>query len=298
MSAGASSPRGEQLKADRAVACAMPSRQTTGSDSACRRVRVLNIEVDDLSMDELLEQFDAGLLVTPNVDHLVLLQQNARFMDAYRSARFATVDSQILFATLRWLGRPVRQKLSGSDILPAFCAHHAARAKAGRPGARLFLLGGQGDSARRAMQAINTRVGHPLVVGALSPSMRFVDDEDEIRRAIALVEASGADTLVVGLGSPKQEIWLVDHRDRFGLVRRFMAVGAALDFEAGHVTRAPRWISAAGLEWAYRLTREPRRLWRRYLIRDPKFFALLLREKAGRYVDPFAPTNVSSQCDR
>ena len=263
-----------------------------------RRVPVLNIEVDDLDMDELMDQFDEGLLVTPNVDHLMLLQRDPRLLIAYREARFVTVDSQVLFKALRWLGRPVRQKLSGSDILPTFCRYHAARARSGLPSARMFLLGGKDDTARKAMEAINTRVGHPLVVGAVSPSMSFVEDEHEIRRVIERIEASGADTLVVGLGTPKQEIWLHEHRGRMPGVRRFLAVGASLDFEAGVVPRAPQWASSAGLEWAYRLAREPRRLWRRYLVRDPKFFALLLREKAGRYVDPLSPMDASSKSDK
>lgn len=250
------------------------------------RVPILNIAVDDLSLQELLERFDEGVLVTPNVDHLMLLQHDARLMEAYRQARFVTVDSQIVFWALRWLGRPVREKISGSDFLPAFCDYHAERLRRGEPARRLFILGGREGVAARAMQAINARVGGQLVVGALSPSMRFAEDPAECEAAMARIRDSGADTLAVGLGAPKQELWIARYRHRLPSVRIFLAVGAAIDFEAGSVPRAPRWMSRAGLEWAYRLGREPGRLWRRYLVRDPKFFRLLLADKLGRYRDP------------
>ena len=266
-----------------------PASTRPGAETVpTRRVPLLNIEVDDLDMDELLACFDEGLLVTPNVDHLMLLQHDCELMSAYQSARFVTVDSQVLYFAMRWLGRPVKAKLSGSDILPAFCWHHAARARAGSPSARLFLLGGEPGVATGAQAAINDRVGFPLVVGALSPSMRFVDDESEIQAAIDAIRSSGADTLAVGLGAPKQEIWIQRHRDRVPGVRRFLAIGGALAFEAGTMTRAPHWMSASGLEWLHRLSREPQRLWRRYLLRDVAFFKLLLRERLGRYRNPLA----------
>ena len=252
------------------------------------RVPILNIAVDNIGLDKLLERFEQGVLVTPNVDHLMLLQHQPELLDAYARAEFVTVDSQIVFWALRWLGRPVQQKISGSDFLPAYCSYHAARAKQGLPPRRIFILGGKPGVADRAMQAINQRVGMELIVAAHSPSMRIAEDSTECARVLELICSSGADTLVVGLGAPKQELWIDRYRSELPDVKAFLAVGAAIDFEAGAVPRAPGWVSRCGLEWAYRLCREPGRLWRRYLVRDPKFFWLLIQDKLGRYRNPLA----------
>jgi UDP-N-acetyl-D-mannosaminuronic acid transferase (WecB/TagA/CpsF family) len=93
--------------------------------------------------------------------------------------------------------------------------------------------------------------------------------------------------LAVGVGAPKQEIWIARHRHRMPRVTRFLAIGATIDFEAGTVKRAPKWMSRAGIEWLYRLMSEPRRLYRRYLIEGPPFFWLLLKQRLGLYRDPF-----------
>jgi N-acetylglucosaminyldiphosphoundecaprenol N-acetyl-beta-D-mannosaminyltransferase len=248
------------------------------------RKRLLNIEVDDFSMPEFLQAFDRGLLVTPNADHLALLQEHADFLQVYREAEFVTVDSQIVKLCMDWLGTPVKAKLSGSDLFPAFCAFHA-----GNPQVRMFLLGGKDGVATEASRRINQRAGRSLVVGAHSPSMRIADDADEATAVIDMVNASGATVLAVGLGAPKQELWIAKHRARMPQVTRFLAIGATLDFEAGQVSRAPPWISSLGLEWLYRLVQEPGRLWRRYLVRDPKVLWLVLMQRLGRYRCPFEP---------
>jgi N-acetylglucosaminyldiphosphoundecaprenol N-acetyl-beta-D-mannosaminyltransferase len=248
------------------------------------RRRILNIEVDDLTLQEFLERFDAGFVVTTNVDHLVVLQSRPDFLAVYRRADFATVDSQIVKWALGFLGTPVKAKLSGSDLFPAFCNFHG-----GDPAVTIFLLGGKDGVAETAAQRINARVGRRMVVGWRSPSMSFVTDEHEVADVIAQIEASGANVLAVGLGAPKQELWIDAHRHRLPSIRRFMAVGATLDFEAGSVQRAPAWVSEAGMEWLHRLLSEPGRLWHRYLVRDPRFLWLVLLQRFGLYRDPYPP---------
>jgi len=152
---------------------------------------------------------------------------------------------------------------------------------------RVFLLGAKPGIAQQAMERINARVGSQIVVGAHSPSMNFVNDEAEIAEAIAVVNASGATCLIVGLGAPKQEIWITRHRHAMPNVKVYMGVGAAIDYEAGAVKRAPRWMTRSGLEWVYRITTEPRRYWRRYL-RDMEYFWLLLLDGLGLYRSPMA----------
>ena len=170
--------------------------------------------------------------------------------------------------------------VSGSDIVPTYCAHHRDN-----PAVKVFMLGAAPGIAQKAMQSINARVGREVVVGAHSPSMKFVDDEKEIHEVIRIINDSGATCLIIGLGAPKQEIWIVKYRHAMPNVRVYMGVGATIDYEAGVVKRAPRWMTRSGLEWLYRITTEPRRYWRRYL-RDMEYFWLLLLDAAGLYRSP------------
>jgi N-acetylglucosaminyldiphosphoundecaprenol N-acetyl-beta-D-mannosaminyltransferase len=249
--------------------------------------RIFNISVDSISLDDLLCRFTSGMLVTPNVDHLILLQHNKAFFDAYQKADFVIVDSQIVFWALKLLGREVAQKISGSDFLPAFCNHLAAiNLKSSKNVASVFLLGGRQGVALEAMNRINKRVKNDLVIAAHSPSMNFGSDIVESSTVVEMVNRSGATALVVGLGAPKQEIWIANHRHLMPNVKQFMAVGASIDFEANVLARSPKWMSRFGLEWLFRLYKEPRRLWHRYLVRDPQFFWLVFKDRLSLYKNP------------
>jgi N-acetylglucosaminyldiphosphoundecaprenol N-acetyl-beta-D-mannosaminyltransferase len=249
--------------------------------------RIFNIDVDDISLETLLERFDHGVLVTPNVDHLITLQNNQMFYAAYKTADFVTVDSQIVFWALKILGRGVQEKISGSDFLPAFCDFHAKRLSEEKPSLSIFLLGGKAGVADMARRHINRRTSSNIVLGAHSPSMTFAENESECDSVIDIINRSGALALVVGLGAPKQELWISKYRSRLPKVKAFLAVGASIDFEARTVDRAPAWMSKLGVEWLFRLCKEPKRLWHRYLVRDPQFFWLLFLDLLRIYKDPF-----------
>ena len=244
------------------------------------RSRMLNVWVDSLSMSELMATLDAGIVWTLNPDHLYHLQRNRAFYDAYRQADFITSDSKYVFWGLGWIGRGIKEKVSGSDIVPAYCSYHRDH-----PDVKVFLLGAAPGIAQQALEKINARVGRDIVIGAHSPSMRFVNDEAEIAEVIKMINDSGATCLIVGLGAPKQEIWIVKHRHLMTKVKVYMGVGATIDYEAGAVKRAPRWMTRTGLEWVYRMATEPRRYWRRYL-RDMEYFWLLLLDWLGLYRSP------------
>ncbi len=244
------------------------------------RSRMLNVWVDNLSMQEILSKLDEGIVFTLNPDHLYHLQRNKAFYEAYRKADFITSDSKYVYWALGWIGRRIKEKVSGSDIVPSFCWHHRDN-----PDVKVYLLGAAPGIAQKALERINERCGREIVVGAHSPSMKFVGDPEEIARVIDIVNASGANVLIVGLGAPKQEIWITEHRARMPHVKVFMGVGATIDYEAGVVKRAPRWMTRRGLEWVYRLTTEPRRYWRRYL-RDMEFFVLVSMDGLGLYKSP------------
>ncbi|MCG9884019.1 MAG: WecB/TagA/CpsF family glycosyltransferase [Cyanobacteria bacterium] len=245
-----------------------------------KKVRVLNVEIDNIALKPLLETLGdrGGVVYTPNVDHLVKLRYDRDLFRAYQAADYLTCDSQILMFAARLLGAPICEKISGSDLLPALYRYYAADDHI-----TLFLLGAAEGVAARARDHINGQVGREMVVDVYSPPYGFEKDEAECEAIVERVNRSGATVLAVGLGAPKQEKWIYHYRDRLPQVKTFLAIGASIDFEAGQVARAPRWMSNCGLEWAFRLCSEPRRLWRRYLVESLPFFGEILRQKLGCY---------------
>lgn len=245
-------------------------------------VKILNLQIDNLSMQDVLEQLQQGVVFTPNVDHLVKLQRDQSFKEIYDTADYRLCDSKILIYAAKFLGSPICEKISGSDFFPAFYEHHRHHSEV-----KLFLLGAPAGVAAEAQRRINRKVGREMVVGSYSPPIGFETDTAECDRIIQLVNASGATVLAVGLGAPKQEKFIYAYKKRFSAIKIFLAVGATLDFEAGQVNRAPKWMSKAGLEWLYRLVSEPKRLWKRYLIEDPMFLWLVFAQKLNLYSEPF-----------
>ena len=239
------------------------------------RVNILNISIDNIRLRELLEELKfGGVVFTPNVDHLVKLQKDREFYRAYQDADYKLCDSQLVMYASRFLGHPIREKVSGSDLFPAFYHRYSADESV-----KIFLLGGLEGVAAEARRRINHKVGRNMVIDCYSPPFGFEHDPIECQKIVDLINNSGANVLAVGVGAPKQEKWIVKHRSSLTAVKTFFAIGATIDFEAGNLSRAPSWMSSAGLEWLYRLVMEPGRLWRRYLVEDLSFFALILRQK-------------------
>lgn len=239
------------------------------------RVNILNISIDNIGVCELLKELKhGGVVFTPNVDHLVKLQKDRDFFRVYEDADYRICDSQLIFFASRFLGQPIREKISGSDLFPAFYKHYGADEDV-----KIFLLGGLEGIAEKARHRINQKVGRNIVVESYSPPFGFENDPEECDKIVELVNRSGANVLAVGVGAPKQEKWIVNYRSRLNTIKTFFAIGATIDFEAGNLSRAPKWMSSAGLEWLYRLLMEPGRLWKRYLVEDLSFFALVMRQK-------------------
>jgi exopolysaccharide biosynthesis WecB/TagA/CpsF family protein len=256
-------------------------------------IKLLNIEINNLTMTELLSELKQGVVFTPNVDHLVRLQKDREFCIAYNAADYRTCDSKIVYYISRLLGSPIREKVSGSDLFPAFYWYHR-----NNKDIKIFLLGAAEGIAANAQKRINAKVGREIVVGVHSPSFGFEKDEAECQRLVDIVNQSDATVLAVGVGSPKQEKFIHKYRDQFKQIKIFMAIGATIDFEAGNVSRAPQWISEMGLEWLHRLLAEPRRLWRRYLIEGPTFFWYALLQFLTLYKEPFSlPKQAAKQSD-
>ncbi len=242
------------------------------------RVTLGRARIDDVTMDEAIARIEAliarrrpGYVVTPNVDHLVKLQDDAEFREVYARAALVLADGMPLLWASRLLGTPLQAKVSGSDLFVSFAAVAARR------GHRLFFMGGREGAAARAAEVLRARHPGLIVCGVDSPPVGFDRDLEASRRLVARIRAARPDVLFVGLGAPKQEKWI--HRWHLeAQVPVSIGVGVSFEFVAGMVRRAPAWMQRSGLEWAWRLLMEPRRLWRRYLIEDTRFLALFARQ--------------------
>jgi N-acetylglucosaminyldiphosphoundecaprenol N-acetyl-beta-D-mannosaminyltransferase len=242
-------------------------------------IKILNVAIDNIASKDLLANLkNGGIVFTPNVDHLVKLQKDPDFYDVYKIADYITCDSQVLMYISSFLGKPIQEKISGSDLFPAFYQYYKDDESV-----KIFLLGAAEGVAESARQNINKKVGREMIVGAYSPPFGFEKDEAECERIIKMIDDSGATVLAIGVGAPKQEKWIYKYRDRFAHVNVFLAIGATIDFEAGNRQRSPRWMSKLGIEWLHRLLSEPRRLWKRYLVDSVPFFWLIIQQKLNLY---------------
>ena len=249
----------------------------------CRNVTILNIPIRATTRRQLLEELKSGVLVTPNVDHLVKLQRDREFYEVYMHAEHVVCDSRILALCSRLLPDRIPEAIPGSSFFTDYYLHHASD-----PDCRIFLLGAAPGVAARAMERINARVGREIVVGAHSPSFGFQKNVDECRAIVEIINRSGANVVLVGVGAPKQEKWIMKWRQQMSGVRLWMALGATIDFEAGNVSRAPVWMQKLCMEWFYRFLCEPKRMFRRYFIDDMSFFYHFVCQLSGLYKNPFS----------
>lgn len=247
-----------------------------------KTIKILNSNIFSLTQTDLLNQLQRGVLITPNLDHLVKLQRDREFYEVYRQAEWVVCDSKILYLLSKLLKHPLPEAIPGSSFFTAFYMFHKDD-----PDCRIFLLGAKEGIAQKAMERINEKVGRKIVVGAHSPSFGFEKNERECEALVDIVNKSGANVLLVGVGAPKQEKWIMKYRNQMPDVDLFMALGATIDFEAGTLKRAPRLWQKLGMEWLYRCLKEPRRLFKRYFVDDMQFFYYFAQQLLGIYKDPF-----------
>lgn len=240
--------------------------------------RVLGMRVDGLrtrlAAEGILELAEAGAggLVCVATVHMVMEAFDAPdYQRSVNAADLVTPDGVPLVWLLRRLGLPETRRVYGPTLMRLVCRRAEER------GLPIGLYGGSAEVLERLKERLAAR--HPLlrIAFAASPPFR-PETEAETASTVQAIEASGARILFVGLGCPKQERWMAAHREELPCV--MLGVGAAFDFLAGAKRQAPRWLQRVGLEWIFRLACEPRRLWRRYLIQNPRFVYHLARELA------------------
>lgn len=246
------------------------------------KVTLLGIPVHSVTMDEALAEIERlialgkpAYVVTPNVDLLVKLQTDEEFRRVYESASLVVPDGMPLVWAAKYLGTPLKAKVSGSDLFVEFCK------VAAKKGYKIYLLGAGPGVAAKAAEVMQACYPGIRVVGTYSPSFGFEKKPEECEMIIQKIREAKPDLLFVGLGAPKQDKFAFRYKERYG-VPVSIGVGASIDFMAGQVKRAPLWMQNSGLEWFWRLMMEPTRLWKRYLADDPIFFWYLLKQKLSQ----------------
>lgn len=208
-----------------------------------------------------------------NVHSVVTAQRDPRLAASVRGADMVVPDGAPVAWLMRKSGCEAQQRVSGPDLMWRYFAAAAGY------GESIFLLGGSADTLTRLKARIEATFPGLRVVGTHSPPFRPLTTEEDAG-VVKMLNDSGASTVWVALGCPKQEIWMAEHRGKVHAV--LIGVGAAFGFHAGTLRRAPRWMQRLSLEWAHRLLSEPRRLWRRYLTTNTLFLVAALRQLLRR----------------
>ncbi len=215
-------------------------------------------------MYEAIEQINSliikrgnAYIVTPNLDHIVTLEIDQEFAEIYKNADLILADGKPLIWISKLTGSPIKEKISGSDLFPRICE------MAARKGYRIFILGAAEGIAAKAAENLKGKNPGLKIAGVYSPPIGFEQDTKELHKIAGIIKTAEPDILAVSLGSPKGEKFIYRHLREYN-IPLCISIGAAIDFEAGNVKRAPSWMSDMGFEWLFRITQDPKRLARRY----------------------------------
>lgn len=257
-----------------------PAGAVAGSatPSGIPRVELFGIPFAPLTFKHALEALvdlatspAASYVVTANVDHVVRFRRMPLVRHLYEQADLVLADGMPVVWASRFVGRPLPERVAGSDLFPALSA------RAAKEGLSIFLLGGDPGTAEESARVLRERHPELRIAGTACPAFGFERDPEANDRIVAQVRDAGTDILFVALGSPKQEEWIARHRAACG-AKLSIGVGISFSFLCGQVSRAPRWMQRVGMEWLHRLAQEPGRLWKRYLWDDAVFPRLVLQQ--------------------
>lgn len=228
------------------------------------RMKFLNTHVDNVTMDEAIQEIDRlikennhSYVVTPNMDHIVLMEKDELFKEIYDNADLILTDGKPLLWIAKRQGTPIKEKVSGSDLFPKMCELAAEK------GYSIYILGAAEGVAEKAAVRLKQEYKNLHIVGTYSPRIGFEKDDAEVNSIIDSINKSSADVLAVALGSPKGEKFIYQIKNSIN-ASLSISIGATIDFIAGNVKRAPKWMSNAGLEWLFRITQDPGRMIKRY----------------------------------
>ncbi len=258
-----------------------------------QRTNILGVGVSAINMQQALDQMVCWIeqrgrvyIVVAPVHTVMESQFSADYRQLLNQADMITPDGMPLVFLSRWLGQPHVRRVYGPDVMLNFSRLSADR------GFRHFYYGGAEGIPDLLAETLTAKFPGLQVVGTYSPPFRPLTLEED-QAIIDMINAANPDVVWIGLGCPKQDIWMAQHRDKLN-APILIGVGAAFDFLSGQKSQAPRWMMRYSLEWLYRLLQEPRRLWRRYLLCNPLFILLVLLQLAGLRRVPLPDTQARS----
>lgn len=209
--------------------------------------------------DQIASSNGSGKIIsTVNSDILLMTHKDSKFRDWINDSWIITADGMPIIWISHLLGNPLPERVTGADLTFEICM------QATRRGFIPYFLGAGPGVAERAKERIENLAPGLRVAGYYSPTSEELSCSESSKALVERINQSGANILLVALGAPKQESWIAQHKNEL-TVAVVIGVGASIDFLAGAIPRAPMWIRSLGFEWAYRLSREPRRLCKRYV---------------------------------
>lgn len=243
---------------------------------------LLNTYVNSVNMEETIDAIEKMIsdrkksyIVPINVDVVMQIENDPKLKEIVDKADLVLVDGQPLVWIARWHKKPVKAKISGSDLIPELCKVAAKR------GYSIFIIGGADGVAEIAKTNLEKQFIGIQIVGTYAPPFGFEKDDNELEKINLMINQKKPDILIACLGCPKQEKWIYDNYQKYN-ANVSICAGATVDFLAGNVKRAPKWMSNHGLEWLFRVTQDPKRLIKRYFIDDVKIISLIC--KYGRRI--------------
>lgn len=250
------------------------------------KTQLFGIDIDVLDMKGAVgrlrewvesETGSCRYVVTPNVDHAVLYQENAPLRNAYEGADMVLADGHPIVWTSMITGKRLPERVAGSELVPKLFDDFNGNGKL-----KVFLLGAAEGVGAKAAENMKRTWPNVETVGVYSPPMGFEKSDEQSEIILEKLKEAKADVVIIGLGAPKQEIWVSKYADRIP-ASAALCVGATIDFLAGEKKRAPVWMQRSGIEWLHRMCSEPKRLVKRY-ARDAWIFPqLVLRQLLGSY---------------
>lgn len=237
--------------------------------------RFLNTYVNNLSMKDCLEAIDSlvsqdkkSYIVAVNVDVIVKIEDDPYLKKIIDNAELVLVDGKPLQWIAKYQGNPIKEKISGSDLVPLLLK------QASDKGQSVFIIGGKDRIAQKAKSNIEKSNPKIKIVGTYAPPLGFEKDQKELDKINVMISDCHPDILIACFGCPKQEKWIYENYLKYE-AKLSVCAGATVDFLAGNVKRAPKWISNIGFEWFYRFLQEPKRLFRRYFVDDVRILKLV-----------------------
>lgn len=246
----------------------------------------MGIHIDNMDAQEIIDHVSKCIknkkpvqIVGVNVDQIVRVNKNDLSKRIFQEAELVFIDGKPIKWMCTLLGRPAKERITGPDLMELICKENA------RNNLRIFLLGAAEGVAKRCGEVLAKKYPGIIIAGSYSPPFGFEKDKEELNHINKILKESHSDILFVGMGSPKQDIFIYENKQIYDIPVSF-SMGAAIDFIAGNIKRAPRWMVNCGLEWVHRILQNPKRLWRRYLVDDmdiiPMFFEELFKKYPSR----------------